>query len=243
LEDSSATHVDGNQADDSAIDAGAVFVFTRTAAIWSQQAYVKASNTAATVPNLSTGTGDQFGRRLALSGDGDTLAIAAEYEDSMTSGINGNQADELATNSGAVYVLTRSSGVWFHQAYIKASNTDVDDRFGSAVAISEDGNALAVGATREASGVGGIGGNQADNSAAGAGAVYVFARASGSWSQQAYVKASNTESFDGFGSAVALNFDGNTLAIGAIGEDGHSPGIGGNQALSGAQASGAAYLY
>jgi hypothetical protein len=242
-EDSVAIGVDGNQADNSAPEAGAVYVFTRAAGTWSQQAYVKASNTAATVPNLSTGSGDQFGSSLALSGDGNTLAIAADLEDSIASGINGNQADESATNAGAVYVLTRSAGVWSHQAYIKASNTDGGDRFGSAVAFSGDGNALAVGARGEASAASGIGGNQADNSAASAGAVYLFTRTAGSWSQQAYVKASNTDPLDGFGSAVALNFDGDTLVVGATGEDGTSPGIGGNQASDGPGGSGAAYLY
>jgi FG-GAP repeat len=242
-EDSGAIGVDGNQADNSAPDAGAVYVFTRAPGTWSQQAYVKASNTAATVPNLSTGSGDQFGSSLALSGDGNTLAVGAPAEDSIASGINGNQADESATNAGAVYVLTRSAGVWSHQAYIKASSTDGGDRFGSAVAFSGDGNALAVGARGEASGASGIGGNQADNSAPSAGAVYIFTRTAGSWSQQAYVKASNTDPLDGFGSAVALNFDGNTLVVGATGEDGTSPGIGGNQASNGPGGSGAAYLY
>ncbi len=229
LEDSNATHVAGNQADNSAPDAGAVYVFTRTASMWSQQAYIKASNTGVTVPNLQTGAGDEFGRRLALSGDGNTLAVAAHLEDSMASGINGNQTDESATNSGAVYVLTRSAGVWSHQAYLKASNAGAGGFFGYAIALSANGDTLAVGAPGEDSSARGVGGNEMDDSLSDAGAVYVFARNSGSWSQQAYVKASNTESFDGFGSAVALNFDGNTLAVGAVGEDSSSPGIGGNQ--------------
>lgn len=47
--------------------------------------------------------------------------------------------------------------------------------FGVAVALSSDGTMLAVGANGESSDATGIGGNQADNSAPGAGAVYVFA--------------------------------------------------------------------
>ena len=73
--------------------------------------------------------------------------------------------------------------------------------------------------------------------------VYLFGRTGGAWSQQAYVKASNTEQFDLFGAAVALNSDGNTLVVGAPGEDSRSPGIGGNQADNTALAAGAAYLY
>src|SRR2546426_10206126 len=67
------------------------------------------------------------------------------------------------------------------QAYIKASNTGAADEFGFAVALSGDGNTLAVGAPGEASVATGIGGNQADNTAPSAGAVYVFTRSGATW--------------------------------------------------------------
>ena len=71
------------------------------------------------------------------------------------------------------------------QAYVKASNTDAEDRFGSSLALSADGNTMAVGADTEGSSATGINGNQADNSANSAGAVYVFIRTDGTWIQQA----------------------------------------------------------
>lgn len=77
------------------------------------------------------------------------------------------------TEAGAVCVFTRSGGVWSQQAYVKASNTG-QDLFGESVALSGDGSTLAVGARNESSNATGIDGNQADNSANGAGAVYVF---------------------------------------------------------------------
>jgi FG-GAP repeat len=233
-EDSVATGINGNQPDDSASNSGAVYIFASTAGAWSQQAYVKASN---------TGPEDRFGERVALSSDGNMLVIAAPREDSSSSGVNGNQIDETAADAGAVYLFTRSASVWSQQAYIKASNTDAADQFGSAIAVSGDGSTLAVGASGERSSAIGVGGNQTDNSAEIAGAVYLFSRTSGTWSQQAYVKASNSEQFDFFGAAVALNSDGNTLVVGAPGEDSRSPGIGGNQADNTAQLAGAAYLY
>tara|TARA_B100001059_G_scaffold223236_1_gene248018 strand:+ start:1444 stop:1974 length:531 start_codon:yes stop_codon:yes gene_type:complete len=59
--------------------------------------------------------------------------------------------------------------------YIKASNTVRDDNFGAAVALSSDGNTLAVGAYGEwSNGMGGNSGAQADNSVSGAGAVYLY---------------------------------------------------------------------
>src|SRR6266705_923328 len=82
------------------------------------------------------------------------------------------------------------------QAYVKASNTGAADEFGFAVALSGDGITLVVGAPGEASAATGIGGDQADNTAANAGAVYVFTRSVTTWTQEAYVKASNTGAGD-----------------------------------------------
>jgi len=75
--------------------------------------------------------------------------------------------------AGALYTFTRSDTAWSQRAYIKASNNHAADCFGSSVALS-DGGSLAVGAYREASAATGIGGDQADHSAPGAGAVYLF---------------------------------------------------------------------
>src|SRR2546430_16937235 len=108
-------------------------------------------------------------------------------------------------------------------AYIKASNTEMGDHFGNGgtleghgVAISGDGNTLAVGAPYESSGAKGINGNQNDNSLYSAGAVYVFTGRNNAWTQQAYIKASNPGQSDKFGFVVSLSQDGNTLAVSAV---------------------------
>src|SRR5438094_5889098 len=82
-------------------------------------------------------------------------------------------------------------------AYIKASNTKMDDHFGNGgtleghgVALSGDGSTLAVGAPYESSGAKGINGNQNDNSVYNAGAVYIFVQRNKDWSQQPHIKAS-----------------------------------------------------
>lgn len=233
-EDSSTTGAGGNQSDNSAGDGGAVYIFTRNTTSWSQQAYLKSSN---------TGTNDKFGSSLALSTDGNTLAVGAPFEDSSATGIGGNQADNSAADSGAVYVFTRSSGTWSQQAYVKASNTGAGDQFGTSVSLSGDGSTLAVGAFGEASNATGVNGVGTDNSAAGSGAAYVFVRTSGVWSQQAYLKSSNTGTGDNFGSAISLSGDGNTLAVGAKSEDSNATGIGGDQTNNSAADSGAAYVF
>src|SRR5712691_5889610 len=228
----------GIETDNSAPSAGAVYVYTRSGATWTQQAYIKASNAEA---------GDQFGTSVALSSNGNTLAVGATGEGSALTGVTpGIVAETTAGNAapgaGAVYVLTRSAGIWSQQAYVKASNTGAVDLFGASVSLSGDGNILAVGAIGESSAAVGIGGNQADNSAADAGAVYVFRSIAATWTQQAYVKASNTGSGDYFGTSAALSSDGTTLAVGATGEDSSATGIGGNQADNSAPGAGAAYV-
>jgi hypothetical protein len=233
-EDSAAKGINGSQADDTAPQAGAVYVFTRAGDTWSQQAYVKASN---------AGGADFFGASVALSTDGDTLAVGAHYESSAATGIGGNQADNSAFGAGAVYVFVRNDDTWSQQAYIKASNAGSSDLFGITLALSGDGNTLAVGASFEESGAVGINGNQADNSANDAGAVYVFTRAGNTWSQQAYVKASNTDAGDNFGKSAALSANGDTLAVGAYFESSAASGINGDQADDSAPRAGAAYVF
>ena len=126
---------------------------------------------------------------------------------------------------------------------MKASNTDASDEFGSDVSLSNDGNSLAVGAAQEGSNAAGTGGDQSNNSASEAGAVYVFTRSGTTWTQQAYVKASNTDASDRFGSDVSLSNDGNSLAVGAAQEGSNAAGIGGDQSNNSASKTGAVYLY
>jgi hypothetical protein len=204
---------------------------------WTQTAYVKAAN---------AGEGDQFGQAVALSTDGTTLAVGAPMENSAATGVNGNQADDSADDAGAVYVYVQRDGVWEPQAYLKASNAETLDQFGNLVALSADGNTLAVAAYFEDGGATGPGGNQADNSVPQSGAVYVFTRNGTSWSQQAYLKASNVgepDDGDTFGFALDLSADGNTLAVGAPSEDSGANQINGDQTDNSAIGAGAAYVF
>ena len=228
-EASNATGVNGNEADNSVPYpyAGAVYVFTRTAGVWTQQAYLKASNRAVL-----------FGYTVALAGD-DTLAVGAPWEGSNATGVNGNDADNSAPLAGAVYVFTRTAGVWTQQAYLKASNTDAGDRFGQGLAI--DGDTLVAGARFEASAASGVNGDQSDNSAPIAGAVYVFTRTAGAWTQQAYLKPSNAGANQNFGGSVAIA--GDLVVVGARLEDSNATGINGDQGNSSAPDSGAVYLF
>ena len=300
-ESSNATGINGNQADRSIPEAGAVYIFTRTGSTWSQQAYIKASNTGNAAVGENFAEGDQFGYSIALerrwqhagggchrrrqqrdrhqrrpgrqlgepvrrglrlhedrrhrgrsrrtssramtrpnvlfgysiglSENGNTLAVA-EYD-----------ADR---GQGALYVLTRSGGTWSHQARIKADNAENGDSLGYSMAISDDGNTIAAGAADEDCLIPGI--NPAgcdkdqpmDNSS---GAAYVFVRNGTTWTQQAFLKSSNPAKQDWFGVRIAISGDGNTVAVAAPNEDSASKGINGKQDDDTAPEAGAVYYF
>jgi len=146
--------------DDRGADSGSAYVFVRNGTSWSQEAYLKASN---------TDGDDEFGHVVAMSGD--TVVVGARGEDSASTGVNGDQGSGAA-NSGAVYVFSRGISSWGQDLYVKASNTGQGDRFGDSVAI--DGVRIVVGASMEDSGANTVNGNQSDNSASAAGAAFVF---------------------------------------------------------------------
>ncbi len=206
---------------------GAAYVFVRSGAQWSQQAYLKASNSGF---NL-------FGTSVAVSGN--TVVVGAYTEASSTRGVN-SVPNEAAFGSGAAYVFVRSGGTWRQQAYLKASNTGTEDSFGFSVAVS--GDTVVVGAYGESSSTTGLNGNQANNRAGDSGAAYVFTRSGGRWNQQAYLKASNTGPSDRFGGFVAIS--GSTIISGASQEDSSTSGINTVPSDTGtANDSGAAYIF
>ncbi len=210
---------------ESAVDSGAAYVFTRSGTTWSQQSYLKAS---------TPGADDNFGTSVAVSGD--TLVVGAFSEDSNTTGVN-STPNESASDSGAAYVFTRSGTTWSQQAYLKASNTGAGDVFGLTVAVSDD--TVVVGAYGEASSTTGVNSTPNEDAAV-SGAAYVFTRSGTTWSQQAYLKASNTGSWDFFGTSVAVSSD--TLVVGAFSEDSDTTGVNSTHNES-ASDSGAAYVF
>lgn len=236
FERSRATGVNGDQLDNSRIESGAAYVFVRDGGItgsWSQQAYLKASN---------TDFFDRFGSAVAVSGA--LVVVGAPGEGSSATGLNGDQSNNDAESSGAIYVFrrTQASGNWLQEAYLKASNTEAEDRFGSAVAI--EGFAALAGAPGEDSDATGVNGNEATNGASNSGAVYIFSRSEliiGDWSQDAYLKASNTGTGDFFGHSLAIS--GETLVVGAIGEASNATGVDGDSSNNSAGNSGAGYVF
>ncbi len=155
--------------------------------------------------------GNNFGNAIALSGDGNTLAIGAPY-----------RTNDLHTNSGAVYVFVRDSqeGTWSFQKRLTSYTIADDDYFGASVSLSYDGNRLAIGANGEDSTATGVNSDTSrDGDASGTnnvGAVYLFERDNGNqWLGKSYIKRTTAANYGQFGFAISLSADGNTLAVGA----------------------------
>lgn len=168
--------------------------------------YLKASNAAA---------GDLSGWAIALSANGERVAIAALEEDGLVGGVNGIE-DRGASNwnTGAVYVFQRGASGWRQEARLKHSHPDWGDTFGSDLDLSDDGRVLLVGAPNDDSpgsdpGAGGLGD---------AGAAFVFERdEAGQWRQAAYLKPPVSRAEAQFGLHVALSGNGAWAAVNARG--------------------------
>ncbi len=212
---------DGNTVAVGSFETEAVSVYSRDNGSWDRRAYLKISDTT---------RDDWYGHTVSLSADGRILAVGAP-------------GFSMDTTDGTVYTFALKDGSWIRQAEIKASNPDNGDSFGGDISLSADGNTLAVGAVGESSNARGVNGNQHDNSAFAAGAVYVFSRQGGDWTQQVYLKSSNHDQGDTFGHAVSLSADGNTLAIGATNERSNATGVNGDQDDNTVEGSGAVYLF
>ncbi len=172
--------------------------------------YAKASNPAA---------GDRFGEGLALSADGQLLAVGAPLEDGLNAGIDTPpNRGATSANVGAVYVFHRAAAGWEQEAYIKPETPLLGGQFGPSLTLARHamGYTLLVGATGDASGGSGVGANPGATPALGdSGAAYVFERdANGHWTQTRYIKAQSPEAGAGYGSSVSLSADGQWAAVG-----------------------------
>ena len=139
---------------------------------------------------------DRFGRVVSISNDGNTAIIGAYAED--TGG----------ADAGAAYIFTRSGSTWSQQSKIQASDKEAGDNFGTSVSISSDGLTAIVGAYFE------------DTGANNRGSAYVFVRSGTTWTQQAKLAPSVTQTNMRYGGSVGISSDGNTVIVGAYGDKG-----------------------
>ncbi|HWL95208.1 MAG TPA: hypothetical protein VNT79_16935 [Phycisphaerae bacterium] len=127
----------------------------------------------------------RFGTSAALSGDIAVIGTPGGF-----------------FNQGAAYVFVPSANVWTQQVRLTASDAEIFDNFGFAVAVS--GETAIVGASSDDHD-GGID----------AGSAYVFIRNGTVWTQQARLFAADAAESQYFGDSVALS--GDTAVVGAVG--------------------------
>ncbi|MDB6137849.1 MAG: hemagglutinin protein, partial [Verrucomicrobiaceae bacterium] len=163
---------------------GAVYVFVRSGTIWTQQARIEVSS----LPANAVGYGGTFPAAIAVSGDSLVVSVNGPY---------GSTAE-------SAYVFIRTGLAWHLQSSLHPSQTSVDQKFGSSLAMS--GNTIVAGSA-----------GVTVSSKYSSGAAFVFTRAGGVWTQQAMITASDGAAYDYFGTSVAL--DGDTLMAGAPGRD------------------------
>ena len=157
---------------------GTAWVFTRTASEWGERAKL-------TGPGTTEGT--YFGRSVAISEDGGTIAI-------------GGTGD--AHYTGAVWVFAGAGSTWLQRgAKLLGGGESGEGRFGYSVALSGDGSTLLVGGRGDAGG---------------AGAAWVFARVAGSGYLQQGEKLVGTgeQGPAQLGYSAALSRSGETALLG-----------------------------
>ena len=183
---------------------------------------VPATNNAAanTTPMLAPSNGgkrDNFGTSLSSSRNGGVLIIGSPNEDSSETG----NSDNKRIDAGAAYVFVKGTGdSWTQAKYLKTDTGNAYDRFGSAVAMNEDGSRIAIAAIDEDSSAVGIGGNEYKNNLPESGAVYIYDKVgeTSDWTKAMYLKSGDPGSGDKFGNSIA--FSNQTIVIGAPNEDG-----------------------
>ena len=221
---------DGRRAD-LFLDSGAVYVFQQMVnQSWIEVAFLKAPNAKAR---------HEFGKSLAMSGDGRTLVSCSPLESANSSGIRRNVPidDDLIPKSGACYVFSshQSSANWTFVAYLKAQYPFLDGQFGTGVSISSDGQLVCVSTPFDESNSTGINGEQAirSQSMLQSGAVHLFRRSSdGTWIFEAFLKASDASRYAQFGWTCGVSGSGRMVAVGA-----------GGRSTGGQPRSGAVYLF
>jgi len=165
---------------------GAAYIYTRSGSTWTEQAKIQASDG---LPD------DQFGYRVGISDDGQTVIVGAPLAD--PSGVD---------RKGATYIFARSGNDWIETKILHNGNPH--DHFGIDVSISGDGQTAIVGA------------HQSDgNGPMDAGAAYIFTRSGITWTEQKRLVASDGAQQEYFGTAVSISGNGQTAIVGAYADD------------------------
>ncbi|MCK4501293.1 FG-GAP repeat protein, partial [Candidatus Babeliales bacterium] len=219
--------------DTTASASGAIYIYTRSGATWTQQQMLKASDA-----DVNDKLGDDISMHM------DTIIAGTRFENASagsayiftrsggtwteeqklvasdaagtdyfgynvaihgdTAVIGAYQEDTAVSGAGSVYIFTRSGVTWTEQQILRGPAQVANDQFGYSVAVY--GDTIVASAWREDSG-----------GATDSGAAYIFTRTGVTWTQEERLQATAPESSDWFGYSVARH--GNAIAVGAYGDN------------------------
>lgn len=138
-------------------------------------------------------TKDWFGTSLDVSGDGGYLIVGAPGD------------DDKGSNSGSVYIYTRSGYNWISEVKLYAPDPASSDTFGRSVAIDDSGTYVVIGASGH------------DESGESSGAAYVFKRIGSNWVSWAKLTAPDADAYAYFGDSVDIGSG--YIIVSAYGDD------------------------
>ena len=115
-------------------------------------------------------------------------------------------------------------GNWQQTQRLQSPSVGTFDLYGGSIALSGDGQVLAVGAPSENSGGTGVDSDPYNNARSSSGGIFIYSQVDGQWQWQTLLKADNPTALDNFGTGLALNQDGTLLVTSARGEDGGGRG-------------------
>ncbi len=217
---------------------GAVYVFTRSGTVWSQEQKLVPSDGAAN---------DNFGNSVAINSTGTRIAVGSRLDDATQ------------TNQGTLYVFARSGTTWTQEQKLAANDPTTSASLGTSVAINSDGTRIVIGGSGISNGSVTCGGayvfayngstwlqeqkllppsaDQVTNRAAGtsvainsdatrivmggpgsgtlAGAVYSYTRSGSTWTFEQKFTSIDIANGDYFGQSVAFNGDATRVVVGA----------------------------
>lgn len=178
--------------------AGAAHVFIRTGETWMHATQLS--------PGL-TREFSRFGHAVAISGDGTLIAVAAPGDSNSTT--NPYAPEQTANNAGSVTLFRydEASDKWLLSDYVRSPQRVADERFGQALALSEDASTLLVSAP----------GANASEERTMPGVVHVIdIESAGTFNRQSlFQTAENPQDRERseFGAEIALSADGSTVVV------------------------------
>lgn len=182
--------VGAHQHDAAGPNSGAVYVFTRSGARWTQLNKLHP---------IDAGIGDEFGYAVAIH---DNLLVVGARKD-----------DHAEIDAGSAYIFIHSDGEWIQDEKIVADDAGIADEFGAAVAIN--GNRVLVGAWKDDHPL--LRDTDDPAEEIDKGSVYPFLRSGFFWSQKERINALSPIRYEHFGVAVAISR--NFAIVGGPGND------------------------